>query len=145
MPPRENAVSGTTPIRHQRVQRNWTPVIGFLIVFLAALFLWGPGLIGEMRLYAAQYSKDLYAFYLDSGNVFFGEVRGYAFGHITLVNAYSFQEVSVGDTSTNNFIAQQDNPLTRPENWLILERSRILFFEKIGPEASVLRLIQSRP
>lgn len=145
MPPRENAVSGTIPTRHQRVQRNWTPVIAFLVLFLVALFMWGPGLIGEARLYTAQYSDDLYAFYLDSGNVFFGEVRGYTFGHITLVNAYTFQEVSVGDTSTNNFIAQRNNPLTRPDNWMVLERSRVLFFEKIGRDASVLKLISSRP
>lgn len=116
-----------------------------LAVIAASLALWGAAIFSSVSLYLAQYTEARYAFYLDSGNVFYGTVRGVSPFSIKLSDAYSFQTVAVGETSTNNLTAQAENPFTKPENWLVINRRRILFYEKIGEEASVLRVIYPQP
>lgn len=118
-----------------------TLIAGFVfpLVFLA---LFAPSLFADARLFLAQYGNDRYAFYLASGHTFYGTVRGVGFGKVVLADAYSFQSVSVGETSTNNLTAQKDNPLTRPDNWLVINREHILFYERVGDEASLLQAIR---
>lgn len=111
------------------------------VIFFAVLLLWGPALFGILRLHFAQYSDDRYAFYTDSGNVFYGTVRGVSFTQVTLSDAFSFQTVSVGETTTSNLQSAQGNPLTRPDNWLVMNWDHIIFYERIGDEASVLKAI----
>jgi hypothetical protein len=131
--------------RTQKTRRMTLPriVISFaaFVIFLA---LFAPSLFLHLRLHAAQYTDTYYAFYLESGNVFYGQVRGVGFGQIILSNAYSFQEVEVGETTTSNLSALAQNPLTRPENWLALSRDHILFYERIGKDASVLEALRAQ-
>lgn len=126
---------------HQQRRIEWSWFIGpILIVF--GLLIWGPSLYGTVRLYAAQYTGDVYAFYLDSGHTFYGTVRGVGFGTITIAEAYSFQTVKVGDTPTSNLTSQRLNPLTSPDNWLTMSRRHILFYEKLGDKAKVLKIMR---
>ncbi len=112
------------------------------LALVIALALWGPALTSLARLYTAQYRGDVYAFYLDSGHTFYGTVRGVGFGTITLANVYSFQTVSVGQTPTSNLTAQELNPLTAPENWMTISREHVLFYEKLGDKAKVLKIMR---
>lgn len=120
-----------------RTRISWFAVpIGTLLV----LGLWGPALMHSARLYAAQYTGDMYAFYLDSGHTFYGHVRGIGFGTITLTDVYSFQTINVGTTPTSNLTAQQLNPLTAPDNWLSIEWRHVIFFEQLGDRSKVLQI-----
>jgi hypothetical protein len=124
------------------------PSLAFLasifVLILLLLGMFAPSLFADARLFTAQYTNDRYAFTLDSGHVFYGVVRGAGLGKIVLSDAYSFQSISVGETSTSNLGALRDNPLTRPENWIVLSREHILFYEKIGDDASILSAISAQ-
>lgn len=125
---------------HQR-RFEWTWALGPILIVLG-LLIWGPALSGTVRLYAAQYTGDVYAFYLDSGHTFYGTVRGVGLGTITLADAYSFQTVKVGETSTSNLTSQRLNPLTSPDNWLTVSWRHVLFYEKLGDKAKVLKIMR---
>ncbi len=116
-------------------------ILGLVLVALA---FFGPALFASAGLHTAQYSKDYYAFYLEDGSVFYGQVRGVGLGNVVLTNAYSFQAIEVGETSTSNLVALRDNPLTRPENWVVITRSHVLFYERIGDDASILEALTAR-
>lgn len=124
-----------------RKRFEWTWVAA-PVVMLVLLILWGPSLFRSARLFTAQYTGETYAFYLDSGHTFYGTVRGIGFGTITISNVYSFQTVSIGQTPTSNLTAQELNPLTSPENWMTLNWRHVLFFEKLGSKAKVLRIMR---
>lgn len=112
--------------------------------FILVLAFFGPSLFAGLRLYTAQYTKDYYAFYLEDGAVFYGQVRGVGLGNVVLTNAYSFQAIEVGETSTSNLVALRDNPLTRPDNWVVITRDHVLFYERIGDDASILEALTAR-
>lgn len=119
-------------------------VIALFVALLLFLVLFGSSLFSHTRLFLAQYSNDYYAFYLQSGNVFYGHVRGVGFGQVILTDAYSFQELEVGETTTSNLSAVRDNPLTSPDNWMVIPSRTILFYERIGEDASVLEALRAQ-
>jgi hypothetical protein len=122
-----------------RTRISWFAVpIGTLII----LGLWGPALMRSAHLFAAQYTGDVYAFYLDSGHTFYGTIRGVGIGSVTLSDVYSFQTINVGTTPTSNLTAQALNPITSPENWLTIDWRHVLFFEQLGDRSKVLRIIR---
>lgn len=126
------------PRRHQY---EWSWVLApFVILFILAV--WGPACMTLGRLYAAQYGDSVYAFYLDSGHTFYGHVRGVGLGSVVLSDVYSFQTVTVGTTPTSNLTSQQLNPLTAPENRLVLNRAHVLFYEKLSDKAKVLTIMR---
>ncbi len=122
------------------LRRFRLPIIVVAVLVLAYL-CFGAVLTRTVGLYMAQWSSDRYAFYLESGEALYGRVAGVSLGSIVLKDAYSFQQVSVGETSTSNLIAATDNPLTRPDNWMVLSRRHVVFYERIGSEASILKVI----
>lgn len=126
-----------TPRRRVKLS---TFALVFAVVLMALVF-WGPTLLAVLRLHSAQYTNDYYAFYVEGGSVFYGQVRGVGLGNVTLSNAYSFQAIEVGETSTSNLVALRDNPLTRPDNWVVIKDRHILFYERIGDNASVLNAL----
>ncbi|MBP6860216.1 MAG: hypothetical protein KBC38_01475 [Candidatus Pacebacteria bacterium] len=128
--------------RRQGYRVTWRTFVIPLIAFAVVLALWGSSLASFFTLHIAQYTDDRYAFYLDTGNVFYGKVMAAGPGSVTLTDAYTFQAVSVGETSTNNLQAQTGNPLTLPENWVTLNWEHVIFYERIGEEASVQKLIR---
>jgi hypothetical protein len=115
-----------------------------LPVALLAAVLWGRALFGAVDLYAAQYTDARYAVYLDSGHIFYGKITGVSPFSIRLSDVYSFQTVSVGETSTSNLSAQTDNPLTLPRDWMSINRKNVLFYERVGEDASIMRIINSK-
>lgn len=118
-------------------------VLAFLLLFFCgALFLYGPAVERYVSLHWAQYTDATYAFYLSSGHVFYGNVRAVGPQAITLSHVYTFQGVSVGGSTTNNLVAQAASPLTMPEDWLVLERNKILFYERITSAARILSLMR---
>lgn len=125
--------------RHNPLSHLWW--FAMPIATLALLLVWGPSLFGMARLYMAQYGGDVYAFYIDSGHTFYGTIQGVGFGTVTLSNVYSFQTVQVGDTPTSNLTAQQLNPITAPLNWITLNWKHVLFYERVGPNAKVLKIM----
>lgn len=131
--------------RHRAPRSGLLPKLAFgfgMLILLGVLF--GPSFFAHLRLYSAQYSDDYYALYLDSGNVFYGQIRGVGLGQITLTNAYSFQSIEVGETSTSNLSAVRNNPLTRPDNWMVINRDHVLFYERIGDDASILEALRAQ-
>lgn len=124
--------------RQRRAEWSWVLAP---IVVLTILVLWGPALLGVCRLYAAQYTGSVYAFYLDSGHTFYGTVRGIGWDTVTLSDVYSFQTVTVGTTPTSNLASQRLNPLTAPENWLTINWKHVLFYEQLGDRSKVLTIV----
>lgn len=116
-------------------------LLGALLLFLALI---GPVLFAHARLFLAQYSDDYYAVYLETGNIFYGQVRGVGLGRLILSNTYSFQEIEVGETTTSNLSAVRENPLTSPDNWMVIPSRHILFYERIGDDASILEALIAR-
>jgi hypothetical protein len=129
-------------VRPRRLGLGSFLATGVFVLILLVLF--GPALFGNMRLHVAQYTGDYYAFYLSDGSVFYGQVRASGLGRITLANAYSFQKIDVGETSTSNLVALRDNPLTRPDNWMVIMRDHVLFYERIGDDASILQALTAQ-
>lgn len=113
-----------------------------VVILLIAMF--GASLFAHLRLFLAQYSDDFYAVYLENGNAVYGHVRGAGLGQLILSDAYSFQQIEVGETTTSNLSALRDNPLTRPDNWMVIPSRHILFYERIGDDASVLEALRAR-
>ena len=131
--------------RRQAYRVSWRTFVLPLIAFAFVLALWGASLASFFSLHLAQYTDERYAFYLDTGNVFYGKVTAVGPTTVTLTDAYSFQTVAVGETSTNNLQAQTGNPLTLPENWVTIRFEHVIFYERIGEEASVQKLIRQGP
>lgn len=124
---------------------HWVQSFAWIFIFVmvfGVFVLWGPALWPFISLHSAPYTHDVYGVYLESGHVFYGEIRSVGWHSLVLENVHSFQNVTVGETSTSNFQAQKDNPLTRPENWLVIERDTILFYEKLTPAAKIMSLIR---
>lgn len=116
----------------------------FSLVFLAAfcLFIYGPGLFFSLNLRIAQYTGAPYALYLDNGAVVYGHLKSFDRNNIVVKNAISFQAITVGEQTTNNLTSQADNSLTKPGNFLAINRSHILYIEKIGKEAKILEALE---
>lgn len=112
--------------------------------FLLVLVFFGPSIFAGFRLHVAQYTNDYYAFYLTDGSVFYGQVRGVGLGNVVLTNTYSFQAIEVGETSTSNLVALRDNPLTRPDNWTVIKENSLVFYERIGTDASILEALTAQ-
>lgn len=134
-------IPGLAAARPRRML-SWKSAVGALLVFVAFLAFWGPSALAFLRLHTAAYFGDRYAFYTDTGDVFYGVVLGAGPSSVILTDTYSFQTVSVGETTTSNLRAQTANPLTSPDNWLVLAWDRIVFYERIGDDASVLEAIR---
>lgn len=134
---RNGGAPGRAPVSILRVSL-------FMVALIACIALFGPSLFAHTRLFFAQYTSDYYAVYLETGNIFYGQVRGVGLGQVVLTNAYSFQEIEVGETTTSNLSALRDNPLTRPSNWMVIPSRHILFYERIGDDASILEALNAR-
>lgn len=147
---------GTTPIKFMSTvidlanrggakRKGRLPLYALLFaIFLLVSVFFGPALMSQTQLYVAQYTNDFYAFYLEDGSVFYGQVKGVGLGTIVLKNTYSFQAIEVGETSTSNLVALRDNPLTRPDNWVVIKEGHVLFYERIGDDASILDALTAR-
>ncbi len=95
-----------------------------------------------MGIYAAQYSGGTYAFYMDTGQTFFGEIKSVSPSAVTLTNIYTFQTINVGEVPTTNLTAQQLNPLTTPYNWMTLNWKHITYYERVGSRSKVMNLMR---
>lgn len=113
------------------------------LVVVACLILWGPGLFHSIGLYSAQYAGGTYAFYMDTGQTFFGEIRSVTPSTITLANVYTFQTYTVGETPTTNLTAQQLNPLTMPYNWMALNWKHVTYYERVGSRGKVINIMRN--
>lgn len=108
------------------------------IFLIPVLLVWGPGWFSAVMLRLDAYRGQPYAVYLDSGHIFYGTLKSINAREIALVDVRSFQRFEVGESTTNTLQEQVTNPITRPENLLVVERTHVLFIEKIGPLAPVL-------
>lgn len=113
------------------------------MAFVLFWFFFGSMFFSLVGLHMAEFSDQRYAVYLDSGHVFYGKIKAVGIFTLTLSDVYSFQTLEVGETSTSNLQAQRLNPLTAPDNWLVIERDHVLFFERIGKDARILELIRA--
>lgn len=110
----------------------------FSLLFLLCLILWTPSLWFEVKLRLAVYGTNTYAVYLDSGHIFYGKLTGVTGATIVFRDVRSFQKYEVGGSTTNTLQSQLANPLTRPENFLVINRAHVLFFEKVGSDAPIV-------
>lgn len=112
--------------------------LSFSLLFLLSLVLWAPSLWFEAKLRLAVYSTSTYAVYLDSGHIFYGKLTGVTGTTLVLRDVRSFQKYEVGESTTNTLQSQLANPLTKPENFLAVNRAHVLFFERVGPDAPII-------
>lgn len=105
---------------------------------LPVLFVWGAGLWADIRLRIDAYSGAPYAVYLDSGHIFYGSLSSISGSQVVMKSVRSFQQFEVGESTTNTLETQVSNPITRPEDRLVLNRQHVLFMERIGASAPVL-------
>lgn len=120
--------------------RNSTVAIIVSTVALAVgiLFVWGPELYFGLQMKLEAYRKDPFAVYLDSGHIFYGNLVSISSKDIVLSNVRSFQKFEVGQSTTNTLQSQSSNPITKPNNYLVIDRSHVLFYEQIGSNAPIL-------
>ena len=109
------------------------------VALLFVLVFWGPGAWFSLSLKVSAYGDTVYAVYLDTGHIFYGKLRTVTRSTLVLTDVQSFQKMTVGESANNTLEAQVANPLTRPENFLVLNRSHVLFFEKVGQDSPILR------
>lgn len=113
-------------------------IVSTALFLVPVLLVWGPGCLSAIMLRLDAYRGQPYAVYLDSGHIFYGTLKSINMREIALVDVRSFQRFEVGESTTNTLQEQVSNPITRPENLLVIERTHVLFVEKIGPLAPVL-------
>lgn len=110
-------------------------------IIIAALLMWGPSISFTVKLRLAPYFGDTYALYMDNGQMFYGKIASVSWSTIVLRDVLTFQNLSVGQGQTTNSLTKQTaNPLTKPKNFLAINRDHILFLEELGPTASVLQV-----
>ncbi len=114
--------------------------LGFIasVLILASLLLWGPSLWAGAAVRLSAYTGTTYAVYMDSGHIFYGTLRSIDGNSLTLSSVRSFQKFEVGNDTTNTLTLQRANPLTKPEDFLVINRAHILFYEKVGGSAPIL-------
>jgi len=128
--------------------KNYTPK-KFPAVFLIAiplvvaffLFWYYPalGIYAELKL--APYFGDWYAFYLDNNLTFYAQITGSTKDLLKLSDVYYVQTVKIGEQPTSSIIRRGPNEITLPENYLLMNRNKILYYEKIGKDSQVMKII----
>ena len=113
-----------------------------LLIIWLALFWFGPGLAINWHYMTAPYTGEWYAVYLLNGQVLYGQIRGFTKDTLRLVNVYYIQTLTVGERTTNNIVRRGTNEVSAPENWLLINRDQILYWEKIGKDAPVMKVIR---
>lgn len=108
------------------------------ITVLFLLLVWGPAWWFAVGVRLAAYSGATYALYLDTGHIFYGKISSVSGSTVVMRDVRSFQKFEVGGSTSNTLQAQKANALTKPENFLAINRERILFFEKVGTDAPIL-------
>lgn len=132
-------VHGTIRTKFLAMRRSkLSTTIATACFLLVVLIIWGPGILADIKLRLEAYRGTPVALYLDSGHIFYGKLHAISSHTIELTDVRSFQKFEVGDSTTNTLQAQVSNPITHPDNLLIIERSHLLFFEKIGPLSPIL-------
>ena len=116
-------------------------VVG-LPLFVLALWWYGPGVLVRFENRQAQYTSRWYAVYLDNNQVLYGQIRGLTRDTVKLTNVYYIQAVTVGDKTTSNLIRRGSQEVSAPLNYLLVNRARVLYWEAVGDDAPVMKIIK---
>jgi hypothetical protein len=119
-----------------------TNIIWSSILILFILFFYLPNFISYISLKIAPYTKSIYAIQLDNQSFVYGSISSATRDWLKIKNVYYFQNIKVNDTETKNLVAQSSNMLTSPENFMLINRSKILSIEKVGAKSKLLDIIK---
>jgi|GEM_PF-3653456 len=124
-----------------RQQAIWIQVTVTCLAVMVLLLLVGPGLFIRLQILGLTYSTGYVAVYLDNNQVLYGHLRGLTMSTMKLTDVYYLQSVTVGDTTTSNLIKRGTQEISAPENFLLISRDKISYWEAVGPKAQVLNVI----
>ncbi len=113
------------------------------LALLVILLLAGPGLFIRLQTLGLTYSSGYIAVYLDNDQVLYGHLRGLTHSTMKLTDVYYIQSVTVGETTTSNLIKRGTQEVSAPENFLMIDRAKISYWEAVGPKAQVMNVINS--
>lgn len=111
------------------------------LALLVIVVLAGPGVYIRLQTLGLMYSTGYIAVYLDSNQVLYGHLRGMTHTTMKLTDVHYIQSVTVGDKTTSNLIKRGTQEISAPENFLMIDRSKITYWEAVGPKAQVLNII----
>jgi hypothetical protein len=124
-----------------REQAMWIQVTVICLVIIVILLCAGPGVFIRLQTLGLTYSNTYVAVYLDNNQVLYGHLRGLTSSTMKLTDVYYIQSVTVGETTTSNLIKRGTQEVSAPENFLMIDRAKISYWEAVGPKAQVMTII----
>ena len=118
-------------------------IVVLIIILIPVIIFWcGPNFIARMAIRLAPYTGHWYAFYMDNGEVFYAQIQGTARNWIKLKNVYYLQKITIDGKTQNKINKASANEISLPENYLELNADKILYWEQIGANAEVMKIIK---
>jgi hypothetical protein len=124
-----------TPIRSQ---------LTFGAILLAALVI-AAAIIQTiiLRPVASDGRAGIYAVFLSNNQVYFGKIDKESEAKMWLKNIYYIQQPKPGEKADDISLLKLGNELHGPEDMMEINRSQILFIEKLKEDGKVAKAIQS--
>jgi hypothetical protein len=116
----------------------------FLVIplLLLVLLIWGPSLLIRLQILKMIYFNDYVAVYTTDNQTLYGRFLGVSNQAFKLADVYYFQYLTVGDKTTGNLVKRGQNEITSPDGTVFINPSQILYWEKIGKDSKVMKLIK---
>jgi hypothetical protein len=114
-------------------------VVGAVViaaVILGATFLFGNPPMGGPE-------KSLSAVFLTNNQVYFGTITGDGKDWLTLKNIYYIQKGSETGTNADVALMKLGNEVHGPEDMMLINRSQILFVEKLKSDGKMAKAIEA--
>ncbi len=112
-----------------------------LILAAALLLVYFHSASTYFELKLAPYTDTMYAVRLTDGNYVYGRITGTDFTWLRLADVYYFQTLTVEEAATNNLVAQSSNTLIEPDNFMLINKDRVLSIERVGDRAKLREVI----
>ncbi len=136
-------------------KKLWIVIILSAILIICLIILFKPLTDFGKRMFAR--TSDWYAVHLVSGQVYFGQIESIKLETIQLANVYyleTYQKPEEQNMQSKNFqiqpipqqawqlVKQSDSQPFLTDQTLFINRSAVLFWERLKPDSEIVKLIE---
>jgi hypothetical protein len=119
---------------------TWFLIIGFIILSILLVFFM-PNIITSIDMRLAIYSHKWVAVYVNNNQTFYGRIASFNSKVLKLTDVYYLSSVAVAEQQNAALVKRGQNEISSPENALFINRSQILYFENMKPDAQIMKII----